>query len=106
MIEGITLEKKENYAILMVDVPKTRNALSVPIVEYMTELVDAVIADKSMHCLVVTGGGPKSFIAGGGYFPAGQDDPGGLPLAKDIVNRKHTLRNTLQMRKIWPNIKS
>ena len=34
MIEGITLEKKENYAILMVDVPKTRNALSVPIVEY------------------------------------------------------------------------
>lgn len=64
MIEGITLEKKENYAILMVDVPKTRNALSVPIVEYMTELVDAVIADKSMHCLVVTGGGPKSFIAG------------------------------------------
>ena len=64
MIEGITLEKKENYAILMVDVPKTRNALSVPIAEYMTELVDAVIADKSMHCLVVTGGGPKSFIAG------------------------------------------
>ena len=48
----------------MVDVPKTRNALSVPIVEYMTELVDAVIAGKSMHCLVVTGGGPKSFIAG------------------------------------------
>ena len=27
-------------------------------------------------------------------------------VAKDIVNRKHTLRNTLQMRKIWPNIKS
>ena len=64
MIEGITLEKKENYAILMVDAPKTRNALSVPIVEYMTQLVDEVIADKSMHCLVITGGGPKSFIAG------------------------------------------
>ena len=64
MIEGITLEKKENYAILMVDAPKTRNALSVPIVEYMTRLVDEVIADKSMRCLVITGGGPKSFIAG------------------------------------------
>ena len=58
MIEGITLEKKENYAILMVDAPKTRNALSVPIVEYMTRLVDEVIADKSMRCLVITGGGP------------------------------------------------
>lgn len=33
MIEGITLEKKEHYATLMVDIPKTRNALSVPIVE-------------------------------------------------------------------------
>lgn len=64
MIEGITLEKKDGYAILKVDIPKTRNALSVPIVEYMDELVDEVIADKSMHCLVLTGGGEKSFIAG------------------------------------------
>lgn len=64
MIEGITLTKKENYAILMVDIPQTRNALSVPIVEYMDELVDEVIADKNMHCMIITGGGPKSFIAG------------------------------------------
>ena len=64
MIEGITLEKKNGYAVLTVDIPKTRNALSVPIVEYMDELVDQVIADKSIHCLVLTGGGEKSFIAG------------------------------------------
>ena len=64
MIEGITLTKKENYAILMVDIPQTRNALSVPIVEYIDTLVDEVIADKSMHCMIITGGGPKSFIAG------------------------------------------
>lgn len=64
MIEGITLEKKQGYAILTVDIPKTRNALSVPIVEYMDELVDQVIADKSIHCLLLTGGGEKSFIAG------------------------------------------
>ena len=37
MMEGITLEKKENYAVLKVDIPATRNALSVPIVEYMDE---------------------------------------------------------------------
>ena len=64
MMEGITLEKKENYAVLKVDIPATRNALSVPIVEYMDELVNQVIADKKMHCLIITGGGPKSFIAG------------------------------------------
>lgn len=63
-IEGITLEKKEHYAILKVDNPKTRNALSVPIVEYMDSLVDQVIADKDMRCMILTGGGEKSFIAG------------------------------------------
>lgn len=63
-MEGIKLEKKENYAILWVDNPKTRNALSVPIVEYIDTLIDEVAADKAMHCLVITGGGEKSFIAG------------------------------------------
>lgn len=63
-MEGIRLEKKENYAVLWVDNPKTRNALSVPIVEYIDTLVDEVEADKSIHCLVITGGGEKSFIAG------------------------------------------
>ena len=63
-MEGIRLEKKGNYAVLWVDNPKTRNALSVPIVEYIDTLVDEVAADKNMHCLVITGGGEKSFIAG------------------------------------------
>lgn len=63
-MEGIRLEKKGNYAILWVDNPKTRNALSVPIVEHMDELVDEVAADKNIHCLIITGGGEKSFAAG------------------------------------------
>nr|WP_314463003.1 enoyl-CoA hydratase/isomerase family protein [uncultured Clostridium sp.] len=64
MIEGIRLEKKEGYAILSVDIPDTRNALSVPIVEYMNILVDQVIEDRNIRCLIITGGGEKSFIAG------------------------------------------
>lgn len=63
-MEGIRLEKKGNYAVLWVDNPKTRNALSVPIVEHIDALVDEVAADKNIHCLVITGGGEKSFIAG------------------------------------------
>ena len=64
IMEGITLEKKNGYAILRVDIPETRNALSVPIVEYMETLVDEVIVDKSIRAMVLTGGGEKSFIAG------------------------------------------
>lgn len=64
MIEGIRLEKKEGYAVLTVDIPQTRNALSVPIVEYMDTLVDQVAGDSSIRCMVITGGGEKSFVAG------------------------------------------
>ena len=64
MIQGISLEKKENIAILKVDIPESRNALSVPIVEYMDSLVDEVIADDKIRCLIITGGGEKSFVAG------------------------------------------
>lgn len=64
MIEGIRLEKEDGYAVLTVDIPQTRNALSVPIVEYIDTLVDQVIADKNVHCLIITGGGEKSFVAG------------------------------------------
>ncbi len=64
MMEGITLEKKEGYAVLKVDIPQTRNALSVPIVEYMDQLVSEAAADPAIRCLVITGGGEKSFIAG------------------------------------------
>lgn len=63
-IEGVTLEKKNGYAILMVNIPKTRNALSVPVLECMNSLLDEVEADKNIHALVLTGGGEKSFIAG------------------------------------------
>lgn len=64
MTEGIRLEKKDGYAVLTVDIPQTRNALSVPIVEYIDTLVDQVIADKNVRCMIITGGGEKSFVAG------------------------------------------
>lgn len=63
-MEGITLVKKAGYGILTVDIPETRNALSVPIVEYIDTLIDQVIADPDLRCLVITGGGEKSFVAG------------------------------------------
>lgn len=64
MIEGITLEKKQGYAVLTVDIPDTRNALSVPIVKELDALVDQAASDPGVRCLLVTGGGNKSFVAG------------------------------------------
>lgn len=64
MFEGVTLEKKDQTATITVNIPESRNALSVPIVEYIDSLVNEVIADKDIRCLVITGGGEKSFIAG------------------------------------------
>ena len=63
-MEGVTLVKKNHYAVLTVDLPQSRNALSVPVVEYMSSLVDQAAEDPKMCCLVLTGGGEKSFIAG------------------------------------------
>ena len=62
--EGVTLEKKGSYAVLTVDIPETRNALSVPVLEHMEGLIDDLAKDKDIHCLILTGGGEKSFIAG------------------------------------------
>jgi enoyl-CoA hydratase/carnithine racemase len=63
-IEGVILEKKDHIAVITVDIPQSRNALSVPIVKYIDSLVDEVIANKEIRCLMITGGGEKSFIAG------------------------------------------
>lgn len=63
-MEGIVLERKDGVATLKVDIPQSRNALSVPIVEHMDYLVDKIIADKSIHCMILAGGGEKSFVSG------------------------------------------
>lgn len=63
-MEGILLKKINGIAVLTVDIPQSRNALSVPIVEYIEQLVDDIQKDKDIRCMVLTGGGEKSFIAG------------------------------------------
>lgn len=58
--------------------PKQMNALNTGIVEQIDKLLDEVEADPSIRCLIITGAGEKSFIAGAdigqmgtpGYQPA------------------------------------
>ena len=78
MSEEIYLEKKTGYAIMTINRPKQMNALNTGIVEQIDKLLDEVEADPSIRCLIITGAGEKSFIAGAdigqmgtpGYQPA------------------------------------
>ncbi len=63
-MDGIYLTTKDNYAILCIDTPQNRNALSVPVLQKIDTLINEVAADHTIHCLLITGGGEKSFIAG------------------------------------------
>ncbi len=60
----ITVEYKEGYAVLTIDSPQTRNALSVSAIEHIDKLIDKVMVNNDIRALLITGGGEKSFIAG------------------------------------------
>lgn len=62
--DEIRIEKDGAVATLVVDRPAQRNALSVPACEQINDLLTDVEQDAEIRALVVTGTGPKSFIAG------------------------------------------
>lgn len=64
MSTEVYLEKKNGWALITIDRPKQMNALNTGIVEEIGRLLDEVEADRSIRCLMFTGGGEKSFIAG------------------------------------------
>lgn len=61
MTDGYALTHDGGVATLTVDRPAQRNALDVPLVERLTAALGAL---EGPRCLVLTGGGEKSFIAG------------------------------------------
>lgn len=62
--EEIRIETAGAVATLVVDRPGQRNALSIPVCEQINDLLSDIEADPQIRVLVVTGSGPKSFIAG------------------------------------------
>ncbi|MFB9618242.1 enoyl-CoA hydratase-related protein [Brooklawnia cerclae] len=62
--EDIRVEREGSVATLVVDRPAQRNALSIPVCERMHEIMDGIERDPGIRVLVVTGTGPKSFVAG------------------------------------------
>lgn len=62
--DEIRVERQDAVATLVVDRPAQRNALSIPVCEQINDLISDLERDPDVRVLVVTGTGPKSFIAG------------------------------------------
>ena len=63
MSEFLDLRTEGHIVIATLNRPERRNALSTPICEGLTALVDRAETDISIRCIVVTGAG-SSFCAG------------------------------------------
>ncbi|NPV30015.1 MAG: crotonase [Firmicutes bacterium] len=59
------IEKDEGIAVITFNRPEALNALSIPLMEELEELVDSLPAEKDIQVAIFTGAGEKAFIAGG-----------------------------------------
>ncbi len=61
---NIRFEKDGATAIVTIDRPKVLNALNHETIGELHDCFDNIAADSSILCVIVTGGGEKSFVAG------------------------------------------
>ncbi len=60
----LILEREGALAVLTVNRPDALNALNSKVLEELRHAVDAIAADKELRVVILTGAGPKAFIAG------------------------------------------
>ena len=59
----IQLEKEGHVAVLTIDRPKALNALNSEVLKELESVIDSIDAGET-RCLIITGAGEKSFVAG------------------------------------------
>ena len=65
MSEELVLIKKEgSIAVLTINRPKAYNALNSELVGALGKAIDDIAADETVRCVILTGAGEKSFVAG------------------------------------------
>ena len=64
MSKLVLSEIEGGVARLTLNRPKALNALNTPVLEQLWRAVDALILEEELRCVVVTGAGGKSFVAG------------------------------------------
>jgi len=60
----LILEREGPLAVLTLNRPDALNALNSKVLEELTDAVDGISKDKELRVVILTGAGPKSFIAG------------------------------------------
>ena len=63
-MENILLEKQGHVSIITINREKALNALSTAVLTDLEEAVNTVEKDLDTYCVVITGAGSKSFVAG------------------------------------------
>jgi enoyl-CoA hydratase len=63
-MSSVRLEVRDRVAFLTIDRPEALNALNAPTIQALHEQVVALDANDEVRVVVLTGAGPKSFVAG------------------------------------------
>lgn len=77
MSGGVRVELEGRVAVLVVDDPERRNALTVDLCDAMVQMIDALEADTGVGALVITGA-PPAFCAGADLSQLGASQHDGL----------------------------
>lgn len=62
--EAVLIERRSAVALVTLNEPKTRNALSGPVIDALVGFLDSANADETLRCIVLTGAG-EGFSSGG-----------------------------------------
>ena len=63
-LSGLTLEREGAVAVVTVNRPKVLNALNIATLDELAAVMRQLQRDDTVRCVIVTGAGEKSFIAG------------------------------------------
>ncbi len=63
-MELIQYEKKEHIAVVTISREKALNALNEQVMAELDSLIDDIQNDNDVYCVIVTGAGERSFVAG------------------------------------------
>lgn len=63
-MENILLHSENHVAVITINREKALNALSTQVLTDLNQALDEVNADQDVYCVIITGAGAKSFVAG------------------------------------------
>src|SRR5688572_26255587 len=94
MSEIVRSERKDLVAVITIDRPKTLNALDVETLKSLDQAFAAAEAESQVRAIILTGAGPKAFIAGGDISDLNARQ--GLPHYLELAERFHEVLRRIE----------